>query len=592
MNAHRNAIETNKGLDKSLNSLSSGLRINVAADDASGMTIADSLRSQANGLGQAIKNANDGVAVVQTADGALDEYIHIVDSVRTLSIQAASDGQNSDSRAAIQRDINRLLEEAQNIVDTTSFNGLNLLDGTFTDKKFQIGAYANETVGISIGNASTTHVGRIAQVTNTADTVANDTRNLIQTADLATTTDAETISGHWAGLAAASTITVNGIDMSGQLAGQGSNQLSAKGLAAAINRTSSETGVTATAETSWEGSGSVVGSTVADGDIVVNGVNIGGVSVSASDASGTLATAINAVKSQTGVSANVSASGVLTLSAADGRGIALSGNDLSALGSGFEDTSTDVQFTGGNAADANVLFTIDGVAFDIATTTTAATDEATIGDAIQAAITSGALDSSYTVTYDAAGGDGAVQLNRNDGGDVNVQISSEATANALTVEGLDPVIAAVDQEGMVVNNSYQGQVTMTSADAIALAGDTTALASFGLTASSTSASGGISDADVTSFSAAQTTIQRSDSALKALDAMRSDIGSVQNQLESTIRNISVTQVNVTAAESQIRDVDFAQESANFAKLNILAQSGSYAMSQANAVQQNVLRLLQ
>jgi flagellin len=100
MNSHRNAMMTNAGLDKSLNSLSSGLRINTAADDASGMTIADSLRSQAKGLGQAINNANDGVAVVQTADGALDEYINIINTVRTKAIQAASDGQNTDSRAA------------------------------------------------------------------------------------------------------------------------------------------------------------------------------------------------------------------------------------------------------------------------------------------------------------------------------------------------------------------------------------------------------------------------------------------------------------------------------------------------------------
>ncbi len=107
--------------------MSSGLRINKAADDASGMAIADSLRSQAQGLGQAITNANDGIAVVQTADGALDEYINIINTVRTKSIQAASDGQNTDSRVAIQSDITKLLEEAENIAKTTSFNGQKFL---------------------------------------------------------------------------------------------------------------------------------------------------------------------------------------------------------------------------------------------------------------------------------------------------------------------------------------------------------------------------------------------------------------------------------------------------------------------------------
>jgi len=129
MNAHRNSVQTNLGLDKSLNALSSGLRINKAADDASGMAIANSLRQQAEGLGQAINNANDGIGVTQTADGALDEYTKIIDTVRTKAIQAASDGQTLDSRKKIQADINRLLEEAQNIASTTSFNGQTLLNG-------------------------------------------------------------------------------------------------------------------------------------------------------------------------------------------------------------------------------------------------------------------------------------------------------------------------------------------------------------------------------------------------------------------------------------------------------------------------------
>jgi len=142
MNAHRNAQQTNLGLDKSLGSLSSGLRITKAADDASGMAIADSLRQQAQGLGQAVSNANDGIGVVQTADGALEEYINIANTIRTKAIQAASDGQNLQSRKAIQSDIDRLMEEAQNIASTTSFNGQSLLNGGFQNKSFHIGAYS------------------------------------------------------------------------------------------------------------------------------------------------------------------------------------------------------------------------------------------------------------------------------------------------------------------------------------------------------------------------------------------------------------------------------------------------------------------
>ena len=601
MNAHRNAQQTNMGLDKSLQSLSSGLRINKAADDASGMTIADSLRSQANGLGQAIKNANDGVSVVQTADGALDEYIKIVDRVRTLSIQAASDGQNADSRAAIQRDVDRLLEGAQNIVDSTSFNGLKLLNGEFTDKKFQVGAYANETVNISIGNAGTGSVGKLAQSTTVDDAGTN--LNTLASADI--TADTALVNGEWAGATdstnATTGVRINGYNVSGNLTGQGSEQLSAKGMAAAINFMGSDTGVTATAETSWAMTNAVSAGTIGSGDLVINGVNIGSVTTAVNDTDGALMTAINDQKSLTGVIASVDSQGILTLAAADGRNIQVtntSGTDGSTyLNGGTTVANASYVTLTGNADDGGDQdIVVDGYkisAMDLSGD--AAADADVVIAALQAAQTAGNISANYTFTDNAAEG---VTLTRTDGKDINIRLDTDAAGGGETALIATSGTAAdgtggTDQaNGLVYNASEHGNVTMSSRGNISIQGDASTLATFGLTDKSASASGGIDDADVTTFGAAQTTIQRADSALLALDAIRSDIGSVQNQLESTIRNISVTQVNVTAAESQIRDVDFAAESANFAKLNILAQSGSYAMSQANAVQQNVMRLLQ
>ena len=137
LNAHKNMVKTDNKLSTSLERLSSGLRINKAADDASGMSIADSLRSQGMGLGQAIKNANDGINIVQTADAALEESINIVNTIKTKAIQAAQDGQTTESRAAIQADIDKLMEELDMIARTTSFNGQKLLSGQFTDKNFR-----------------------------------------------------------------------------------------------------------------------------------------------------------------------------------------------------------------------------------------------------------------------------------------------------------------------------------------------------------------------------------------------------------------------------------------------------------------------
>ena len=157
MNAHRNATMNNIGLDKSLNALSSGLRINKAADDAAGLSIANKLSAQSQGLGQAIKNSNEGIGLIQTADGAMEEYGNILKRIRVLATQAANDTQDADSRGYIKQEINALLEEASDIAGTTKFNGIKLLDGTsgsaageFT---FHTGAYSSETQTVTIGDA-------------------------------------------------------------------------------------------------------------------------------------------------------------------------------------------------------------------------------------------------------------------------------------------------------------------------------------------------------------------------------------------------------------------------------------------------------
>ena len=144
MNAHKSATMNNVGLDKSLNALSSGLRINKAADDSAGLAIANKLSAQANGLGQAIRNANDGIGLIQTADGALDEYSFILNRIRTLAIQGANDTQDSSSRGFISKEMIRLQSELTHIAVETKFNGKELLNGT-ANYTFQVGAYNGET---------------------------------------------------------------------------------------------------------------------------------------------------------------------------------------------------------------------------------------------------------------------------------------------------------------------------------------------------------------------------------------------------------------------------------------------------------------
>lgn len=591
MSAHRNMLNTSGALSKSLERLSSGLRINRAADDASGMTIADSLRAQATGLGQAMKNAGDAISLVQVADGALEESINIVTTIRTKAIQAASDGQNSVSRAAIQADVNKLLEEMDIIADTTAFNGQTLLKGTFLNKSFQVGAYANQTVSVSIDNADASHVGSLATLETAADATTSTVNNLLVVADLSTTANADGFAQIAASTSATTGIKINGLDMASYLGAQGSEQLSALGIAAAINETTETTGVSATATTSQTATAAVAAATVTAGEILINGVDLGAFTILDSDADGSLVTAINDKYADTGVWATRDSSGILTLTAEDGRNIQVDGTEAVKMGTGFAAAPTTVAIVAGTAAaeSATSSFKLDGatITWD-SSSTVAATDGAALLAALNAAKAAGTIDADYTFTDGGA----TITINRNDGLDVNISSATNLAAGQ-TINGTAGDVA----NNVVKNSSFHGRVTLTSADTINVTGDATTLQTLGFNTNGTSTSaqaqldGGIIDADVTSAAAAQVTIQRADTALEALDRIRSGLGSAQNQVEATLRNISVTRVNIQSAESAVRDVDFADESSTFAKMNILVQAGSYALSQANAVQQNIMTLL-
>jgi flagellin len=478
MNAQVNAGLTNRNLDSSLAKLSSGLRINTAADDASGMSIADSLRAQASSLGQAISNANDGIGIVQIADKAMDEQLKILDTIKVKATQAAQDGQSVDSRKALQADITRLIESLNTIATTTSYNGQSLLAGSFTNKEFQIGAYSNQTIKASIGNTQSAVIGSSRFETSATITA---------TGSVASTASFQ-ISANGYNVKLADVV----MDIS---AGTGLGA-----LATMINKNSSVVGVTAKA-TVVSTSTAAVAVTNLSG-FKINGVSFGDYSVKANDSDGTLVNSINSKTTETGVRASMDPTGKLELTSLDGRGMVISSS------------------AGGIAG-------LDGTNY------------------------------------------GRLTLTNQTGRDISFSAGAAVIVSAAYAETLNL-------------NSVGNNILSSSALAMGAAANTN---------QETTLSGGIG-AGVTSLRGAMATMDIAQSAQKLLDSIRADLGSVQNQMISTVNNISVTQVNVAAAESSIRDVDFASESANFSKFNILAQAGSYAMSQANAVQQNVLRLLQ
>ncbi len=318
LNAHRNMINTDNKLSSSLERLSTGLRINKAADDASGMAIADSLKAQYLGIGQAIRNANDGISIVQTADGALQESINIINTIKTKAIQAASDGQTSVTRTAIQNDINKLMEELSVIAKTTSFNGQKLLSGVFTNKQIQIGAFANETANISIGSTEATKMGHITQANLS---LASESGGEVQL------TVTSSITGE--------TLTLHKIDI--QSNNSATNGMGA--LADEVNRYASLTGISATAVIE-QTSGSAISAGTTGSDFAVNGINIGAITVLANDSNGALVSAINGKTAEHGITAAVNADGTLTMSSSDGRSLLVSGSVSDVFGSTASQMST------------------------------------------------------------------------------------------------------------------------------------------------------------------------------------------------------------------------------------------------------------
>ncbi|EFS6391672.1 flagellin A, partial [Campylobacter jejuni] len=533
LNAHANSVVNARELDKSLSRLSSGLRINSAADDASGMAIADSLRSQAATLGQAINNGNDAIGILQTADKAMDEQLKILDTIKTKATQAAQDGQSLKTRTMLQADINRLMEELDNIANTTSFNGKQLLSGNFINQEFQIGASSNQTVKATIGATQSSKIGLTRFETGGRISISGEVQFTLK--------------------------NYNGIDdfQFQKVVISTSVGTGLGALADEINKNADKTGVRATFTVETRGMAAVRAGTTSD-DFTINGVKIGKVEYKDGDSNGALVAAINSVKDTTGVEASIDANGQLLLSSREGRGIKIDGN----IGGGafinadmkenygrlslVKNDGKDILVSGTNLSSAGF-----GAGNFISQASVSLRESkgqlnANIADAMgfgsvnKGVILAGA--SSVSAYMSAAGSGFSAGSGYSAGSGKNY--SAVITANAVVIS----------------NTSAVSKIYNVSAGSGFSSGST--LSQFATMKTSAGNSLGAKDetAGVTTLKGAMAVMDIAETAITNLDQIRADIGSVQNQVTSTINNITVTQVNVKAAESQIRDVDFAAES--------------------------------
>ncbi len=458
LNAQRNLNTTQGTLATALERLSTGLRINSAKDDAAGLAISERFSTQIRGLNQAVRNANDGISLSQTAESAIGELSSNLQRIRELAVQSANATNSASDRAALNAEVTQRIAEIDRIAAQTSFNGLKVLDGTFGTAQFQVGANVGETIGVNLTvGLRSNQIGQIAtatgDVTNTALTAGGLT---IAVGDAEAVSVGESASG------------------------------SAKDKAAAIN-SAGVPGLTATATNTVTGTfADVTGGSATDAySLTINGVDIFDTfDLETETLTGSeVATQINLFASQTGVTATFEAGTGLTLTAADGRDIVAQEVFGAGATGGIQDT------VAGNGADA--------------------------------------------------------------------------TTN--------------------------GQITLTAAENITLTGE---FAELGLGNVIAKDSSTLDDISVTSVANANDTISRIDAALTTVSNLRSDLGAIQNRFESTISNLQSVSENLAASRGRILDADFAAETAELTKAQILQQAGVAVLSQANAQPQLVLSLLQ
>ena len=633
LNAQANNAQTNMSLNNSLEKLSSGLKINKAADDASGMSIADKLRTQASSIGQGISNANSGSALIQIADKAMAEQSNILDIVKTKLLQAATSTTSGEGREAIRKDVQKLLQQLDNISIQTTYNGVNLLNAKGTDFNFQIGEKSTDIVGLKTAYAVNTQGLGSSDREFANSSVIRASAAGIAIAGLALEGEATDAKINVKTTATSVGVTVAAsMGASVEISGTSVTRLSGGSVDTIITTNDAEDIAFLNAQadaTTTDGLTKLADgmySLTAGSAVFTNGAthDFDTLTVSVGSAGGTfnLMGATDASISKTSGTADIAVNNAIeaTIDGDSAEGIAFGAAVM--VTSGTIAIEADAPLTNGAVAVNTVAATSSSgnaelelslasekVVQSISIWNTSGASmvilSTTDGDTASALETAGltkSLDGTYVWSANSTGstlnfaGSGieisnltVSGLTKNTAGTETIYVE---TKGAVTVENLKESSGNTDalQNGIGVQVSTINTVT----------GITTAAVATGFSASAVDSGLGASQlSGLMSLGAGKLTAETAnnymsviDDAMTQLNSVRSDFGSTQNQLSSATRNMMVTQVNIKAAESVIRDVDYAAESANFNKQNIISQAGTYAMSQANNVQQNIMRLLQ
>lgn len=571
INSQRQLMNSGNALDRSTERLASGQRINSAKDDAAGLAISNRMTSQVRGLNQAVRNANDGVSLVQTAEGALQEVTNILQRMRELSIQSANGIYSDADRTTLNAEVQQLKLELNRIAETTSFNGQPLLDGSLGNTALQVGSEANQTIDISIASFSTSSLGG-----SSGDIVGEAT-----TGGLASLT----------ALAGGDELIVNGTAISDLSPATTLNEalaiinsdLDGKGAEAAslVQVTSDNTG----SGILRPGTDTLT-LTKVDGDgnsqvYVLTGTN-------------SMKELVAKINEETGIEATLNESGKLVLTAAGATSITVADSTTNNAATGLDDV------TNGGLTNFSVVFNDTSVEKRGVTIETgagiAAGEMAALGIDPQDADGNLVSSSITAVTADGTLAEGDLIINGIEIGAIN----AGAAVGDTTTEAIRVINEASSQTGVVAFLSGTDQIALRSASGGEISikyGETATaadvLAFTGLQErNATEGVGSVASIDISTADGAQRAIAIIDKGIDQVSATRADLGAVNNRLDFTVSNLSNVSEKTSAARSRIVDADFAAETADLSRAQVLQQAATAMLAQSNARPEQVLQLLQ
>lgn len=554
LGVQKNLNKASEALSTSMNRLSSGLKINSAKDDAAGMQIANRLSNQVKGLNVAIANANNGVSIAQTAEGAMQESTNLLQRLRELALQSANGDKSEADRTSLQQEFTAKVGELTRISNTTTFGGRNLLDGSFNNVGFQIGANANETISFGMTDISATGLkGTYSEATVDGTDMkglsATATGSVLGTPAGAEVTGLAVATLNSAGvsvIAAADDITVNGTAITLVNGDDG----------AAVATAMSINGVTAT----WDDTANKLTLT-SDAPIVIGGADVAKVGLSATTTAVTPA-AVKTGATVLGAAGGISVNGTdVTWTAVEDIDAVLAKIDaVTGIKSATISTEGRIQVTSEDGKDIKLANTVSGSLSQLG---------------LSAATSQAKLTEDTSINLNGV----EVKFKKGDTSDAIVASINSASTGVNASKNADGTLNLFSDKDIEIIDGSAG----TGLEALGLVKSTTKSVTLETT---------VSDLSVLTAKDSQQAVQALDDAMQQIDSQRSQLGAVQNRFANTVANLQSISQNSTAAKGRVEDADFASEAAELTKQQTLQQASTAILSQANQLPSAVLKLLQ